>query len=440
MRVRNFQNPKVQIITLGCAKNIVDSEQVGAQIGQTQQFQVFYDTLDEEYIDFAIINTCGFIGKAKTESINTILEYIDKKQQGKVGKIYVMGCLSERYRADLEQEMPEVDAFLGTFDRHRILQLLQIDYKKELTGERFLSTPQHYAYLKISEGCNRTCSFCAIPLMRGKHKSKPVELLLQEVENLCAQGVKEIILIAQELTYYGLDLYKRRELPNLLEQMAKIAPDIWFRLHYAYPQNFPLDLIRIMAQFPNICPYLDMPLQHASDKILERMRRGITLTQTENLLDKIREICPNINLRTTFLLGFPGETAKDVDILLDFLRKQQFDRVGVFTYSHEEDTRAHQNYKDRISEAEKERRANLLMQAQQEISLTKNRRKVGTILPILLDYEKNGQFRGRSQADSPEVDNEIILRDTKEQLEIGTFINAKITDASAYELYAVPSQ
>lgn len=436
MRVNSFQLPKVQIITLGCAKNIVDSEQIAADIQQTKRYQVFYDTLEEEYIDFAIINTCGFIGKAKEESINTILQYVDKKQEGKVGKIYVMGCLSERYRADLEQEIPEVDAFFGTFDRVRILQLLQIDYKHELTGERFLSTPQHYAYLKISEGCNRTCSFCAIPLMRGKHKSKPIEQLVQEVILLVNSGVKEIILIAQELTYYGLDLYKKRALATLLERIAQVSSDVWVRLHYAYPQNFPLDLIEIMAKYPNICPYLDMPLQHASDKILTRMRRGISQIQTEKLLGEIRNICPQITLRTTFLVGFPGETEEDMKILLDFIQQQQFDRLGVFMYSHEEDTRAYRMYKDQLSEAEKENRANLVIQTQRKISLAKNQAKIGSIQQVLLDREGNNRYIGRTQADSPEVDNEVIIASKKQPLEIGTFVEVKITQAEAYELYA----
>lgn len=437
MRVHGFHLPKVQIITLGCAKNIVDSEQVGGNIQQTGQYHVSYDnSLQEEYIDITIINTCGFIDKAKAESINTILQYIEKKQQGQVGKIYVMGCLSERYREELQRNLPEVDAFLGTFDQARILQLLQTDYKHELTGERFLSTARHYAYLKISEGCNRTCSFCAIPIMRGKHRSKPIEKLLQEAVILAHKGVKEIILIAQELTYYGLDLYKKRVIAQLVEQIAQRLPNTWIRLHYAYPQNFPIDLIKVMTKYPNICPYLDMPLQHASDKILQRMRRGITRSQTEQLLDKVRSIYPGITLRTTFLVGFPGETEQDIKILIDFIQRQQLDRVGVFTYSNEEGTQAYDSYKRQLSTPEKERRATMVIQSQRKISLEKNRAKIGTIQQVLIDYKESGKYIGRTMADSPEVDNEVIIDSKGQDLEIGNFLKVKIIQASDYELLA----
>jgi ribosomal protein S12 methylthiotransferase len=381
------------------------------------------------------VNTCGFIDKAKEESVQTILEQVELKKKGKLDKVYVTGCLSERYRNNLETEIPEVDAYFGTMELPRILKQFEADYKAELVGERILSTPSHYAYMKISEGCNRTCSFCAIPLMRGKHISKTKEELVAEAKRLVKSGVKEIMLIAQELTYYGLDIYKKRALPDLLYALADIDGLHWIRLHYAYPSKFPLEIIDVMKERENICNYLDMPLQHASDAMLLAMKRQITRAEMKELIGEIRNRIPDICLRTTLIAGFPGETRDDVEQVKSFLEEHRFDRVGVFTYSHEEDTSAHE-LTDSLSQEEKESRAQEIMEVQQEISLEKNQEKIGRIFKVLVDKKEAGRYMGRTEFDSVEVDNEVII-DTKEKLKIGEFVQVKITKAFDYDLEGV---
>ena len=379
-----------------------------------------------------IVNTCGFIDKAKEESVNTILDQVELKRKGKLDKVYVTGCLSERYKNNLEDEIPEVDAFFGTMELPRLLSTLNADYKAELVGERLLSTPAHYAYMKISEGCNRTCSFCAIPLMRGEHRSKPMEELIKEAERLVSMGVKEIMLIAQELTYYGLDLYKKRMLPDLLRALAKVEGLVWIRLHYAYPSKFPLDIIDVMKEEPKICNYLDMPLQHASDKMLKAMKRQITQQEMKDLIGEIRSRIPGICLRTTLIAGFPGETKEDVEELKQFLEEMQFDRVGVFTYSHEEDTSAYA-LKDELSQEEKEARAQEIIAFQQDISFEKNQQKIGQHLRVLIDKKEAGRYIGRTEFDSVEVDNEVIVH-SKKSLQPGDFVMVNITKAYDYDL------
>jgi ribosomal protein S12 methylthiotransferase len=384
--------------------------------------------------NIAVINTCGFIDKAKEESINTILDQLELKRRGKLEKVYVTGCLSERYRSDLEKEMPEVDAWFGTMELPLLLKQLDADYKKELIGERLLSTPSHYAYLKISEGCNRTCSFCAIPLMRGQHVSQPIETLVLEAEKLVSRGVKEIMLIAQELTYYGLDIYKRRALPELLDRLADVKGLDWIRLHYAYPSKFPLEILDVMRDRPNICNYLDMPLQHASNAMLKAMKRNITREEMDELITAIRAKVPGICLRTTLIAGFPGETEEDVDELIAFLEKHRFDRVGIFHYSHEENTGAYDLIDDVPADV-KAARAQRIMEVQQEISYEKNQQRVGQIIPVLIDKKEAGRYIGRTEFDSVEVDNEVIIRSDK-KLPIGQFVQAKITRAFDYDLEA----
>jgi ribosomal protein S12 methylthiotransferase len=384
--------------------------------------------------NIAVINTCGFIDKAKEESINTILDQLELKRRGKLEKVYVTGCLSERYRSDLEKEMPEVDAWFGTMELPLLLKQLDADYKKELIGERLLSTPSHYAYLKISEGCNRTCSFCAIPLMRGQHVSQPIETLVLEAEKLVSRGVKEIMLIAQELTYYGLDIYKRRALPELLDRLADVKGLDWIRLHYAYPSKFPLEMLDVMRDRPNICNYLDMPLQHASNAMLKAMKRNITREEMDELITAIRAKVPGICLRTTLIAGFPGETEEDVDELIAFLEKHRFDRVGIFHYSHEENTGAYDLIDDVPADV-KAARAQRIMEVQQEISYEKNQQRVGQIIPVLIDKKEAGRYIGRTEFDSVEVDNEVIIRSDK-KLPIGQFVQAKITRAFDYDLEA----
>ncbi|HRN47752.1 MAG TPA: 30S ribosomal protein S12 methylthiotransferase RimO, partial [Niabella sp.] len=382
-----------------------------------------------------VINTCGFIDKAKEESINTILEQAELKKRGRIDKLYVTGCLSERYKRNLEDEIPEVDAFFGTMELPAILKQFEADYKTELVGERFLATPKHYAYLKISEGCNRTCAFCAIPLMRGGHVSKPIEELVKETENLVRKGVKEVMLIAQELTYYGLDIYKKRMLPDLLNRLADINGLEWIRLHYAYPSKFPIEILDVMRQRDNICNYLDMPIQHASDKILEAMRRQITRQEMEDLIATVREKVPGLCLRTTLITGFPGETQDDVEKLKEFLGKHRFDRVGIFTYSHEEDTGAYL-LNDDISQDEKERRAQEIMEFQQEISFELNQEKVGKTFKTIIDKREAGRYLGRTEFDSVEVDNEVIIAGDQ-KLNLGEFYNVRIERAYDYDLEGI---
>jgi ribosomal protein S12 methylthiotransferase len=430
MKSKTLRKDKVSIITLGCSKNLVDSEVLSGQL-KANDIEVVHENkiLDHNIV---IVNTCGFIDKAKEESIQTILEQVALKKKGRLEKVYVTGCLSERYKQNLETEIPEVDAFFGTMELPAILKRFEADYKAELVGERMLSTPAHYAYMKISEGCNRTCSFCAIPLMRGGHVSRPQEELVAEAKRLVKSGVKEIMLIAQELTYYGLDLYKKRALPDLLNTLADIEGLHWIRLHYAYPSKFPLEVIDVMKDRDNICNYLDMPLQHASNRMLKAMKRQITREEMEALISEIRSRIPDICLRTTLIAGFPGETRDDVDELKAFLEKQRFDRLGVFTYSHEEDTSAFE-LPDTISQEEKEARAQEIMDFQQEISLEKNMEKVGRVMKVLIDRKEAGRYLGRTEFDSVEVDNEVIIK-TRKKLEPGDFVDVRITKAYDYDL------
>lgn len=430
MKTKSLKKDKVNIITLGCSKNMVDSEVLSGQLLANEIDAVHESTRPDHNI--VIVNTCGFIDKAKEESVNTILQQVDLKRKGKLDKVFVTGCLSERYKSNLEQEIPEVDAYFGTMELPLILKQFEADYKGELVGERLLSTPQHYAYMKISEGCNRTCSFCAIPLMRGKHISRTIDSLVAEAEQLVSRGVKEIMLIAQELTYYGLDIYKERSLPKLLHALADIKGLEWIRLHYAYPSKFPLEIIDVMKERDNICNYLDMPLQHASNNMLKAMKRQITREEMEELILAIRNKIPNICLRTTLIAGFPGETREDVEELKLFLQKMEFDRVGIFTYSHEEQTSAF-DLEDTVSAEEKEERAQEIMELQQEISLEKNTRKVGSVLKVLVDKKEAGRYLGRTEFDSVEVDNEVIIQ-TERKLKIGSFVNVKITKAFDYDL------
>jgi len=430
MRSKKIYKDKVNIITLGCSKNLVDSEVLSGQL-KANDFDVVHENkkLDHKIV---VVNTCGFIGRAKEESIQTILEQVELKQRGKLEKVYVTGCLSHRYKEDLEKEIPEVDAWFGTNELSSMLKQFDADYKKELVGERFLSTPKHYAYLKISEGCNRTCAFCAIPLMRGGHTSKTMEEIVREAEVLVQQGVKEIILIAQELTYYGLDIYKKRMLADLLQRLADVKGLEWIRLHYAYPSKFPLEILDIIRERENICNYLDIPVQHAADNILNSMRRQITRTEMEELFATIREKIPGACLRTTLIAGFPGETPDDVEELKEFLRRQRFDRVGIFTYSHEEDTAAYQ-MEDNIPQEEKERRAEDIMEVQQQISFEKNLEKVGKTFKVLIDKREAGRYIGRTEFDSVEVDNEVVIR-SEQKLRIGEFVQVKIVKAYDYDL------
>jgi len=409
---------------------MVDSEVLSGQL-LANDIDTVHENAKKDH-NIVIINTCGFIEKAKEESINTILDNVELKKRGKLDKVYVTGCLSERYRQNLEQEIPEVDAFFGTMELPMILKRFEADYKGELIGERLLSTPQHYAYMKISEGCNRTCSFCAIPLMRGKHVSRTIESLVAEANKLVKRGVKEVMLIAQELTYYGLDIYKKRELPKLLHALADVKGLEWIRLHYAYPSKFPLEIIDAIKERDNICNYLDMPLQHAANNMLNLMKRQITREEMEDLIAEIRNRMPNICLRTTLIAGFPGETRDDVEELKIFLQKMRFDRVGIFTYSHEEGTSAH-DMVDNISAEEKEERAQEIMEVQQEISLEKNQEKVGKTFKVLIDKKEAGRYLGRTEFDSVEVDNEVIIQ-TKKKLTIGDFVNVKITKAYDYDI------
>lgn len=430
MKTKSLHRDKVNIITLGCSKNMVDSEVLSGQL-VANEIDVVHESGKKDH-NIVIINTCGFIEKAKEESINTILDQVELKRRGKIDKVYVTGCLSERYKNNLEAEIPEVDAYFGTMELPGLLKQFNADYKADLIGERLLYTPQHYAYMKISEGCNRTCSFCAIPLMRGQHVSRTIESLVDEAKRLVDRGVKEVMLIAQELTYYGLDIYKKRELPKLLNALADVKGLEWIRLHYAYPSKFPIDIIDAIKDRENICNYLDMPLQHAANNMLNLMKRQITREEMEDLIGEIRNSIPDICLRTTLITGFPGETRDDVEELKTFLQKMRFDRMGIFTYSHEEGTSAF-NMVDDISAEEKEERAQEIMEVQQEISLEKNQEKVGKTFKVLIDKKEAGRYLGRTEFDSVEVDNEVII-DSKKKLTIGEFVQVKITKAYDYDI------
>ena len=430
MKTKTLKKDKVNIITLGCSKNMVDSEVLSGQL-LANEIEVVHENKKKDH-NIVIVNTCGFIEKAKEESINTILEQVNLKQKGQLDKVYVTGCLSHRYRDDLEKEIPEVDAWFGTMELPLILKKFEADYKTELIGERLLATPQHYAYLKISEGCNRTCAFCAIPLMRGGHVSKSIEEIVKEAEGLVKKGVKEVMLIAQEVTYYGLDLYKKRMLADLLKHLSDVKGLEWIRLHYAYPHKFPLEVLDVMRERENICNYLDMPVQHAANNMLKAMKRQITREEMEQLLVSIREKVPGICLRTTLIAGFPGETLDDVEELKLFLQHQRFDRVGIFAYSHEEGTSAF-DLADNVPQVEKERRAQDIMEVQQEISYEKNAEKVNNTYKVIIDKKEAGRYLGRTEFDSVEVDNEVVVHSNK-QLPIGEFVNVQITKAYDYDL------
>lgn len=433
MKTKTLKKNKVNVITLGCSKNIFDSEVMMAQL-KANKFEVEHESKHDD-AEIVIINTCGFIDNAKQESIDTILRYADAKNEGMVDKLYVTGCLSQRYKDDLETEIPEVDAYFGTRDLPRLLKTLKADYKHELVGERLLTTPSHYAYFKIAEGCDRPCSFCAIPIMRGKHISTPIDELVRQAKGLAAQGVKELMLIAQDLTYYGLDIYKKRNLAELVQQIADVEGIEWVRLHYAFPAGFPMDVLDVMKAHPNVCNYLDMPLQHGSTKILQAMRRGITREKTEELVSTIREKIPGIALRTTLIVGYPGETEDDFREMYDWVERSRFDRLGVFTYSHEENTHAY-NSEDDVPDEVKRERADAIMELQSGISHELNQEKIGKTYKVLFDRIEGDYFIGRSEFDSPEVDNEVLVKKNEDTyIRIGDFAMVEITSADHYDLY-----
>ena len=433
MRARTSSRRRAHVVTLGCAKNTFDSEVLMRQL-EANDFDVTHDT-PVDAAPVVIINTCGFIESAKQQSIETILQFADAKQDGRVERVYVTGCLSERYRDELEQEIPDVDAYFGTRELPKLLKTLNADYRKELVGERLLSTPQHYAYLKIAEGCDRPCAFCAIPLMRGKHRSTPIEELVKQAENLASQGVKELILIAQDLTYYGLDLYKERRLAPLVDALSQVEGIDWIRLHYAFPSGFPMDVLDVMANRPNVCNYLDMPLQHGADQVLKNMRRGITREKTAKLLADIRSKVPGIAIRTTLICGFPGETEEDHQEMLEWVAESRFDRLGCFTYSHEEDTHAY-NMEDDVPEEVKRRRVEEVMALQAGISAELNAEKVGKTYRVLFDRNDAGVFIGRTQFDSPDVDCEVRVETGEDTyVRLGDFADVTITSATEFDLF-----
>jgi len=431
MKTKGNKSTKVNIVTLGCSKNQVDSEVLLTQL-RGNGVDVVHESKDDD-ANVVVINTGGFIDNAKQESIDTILRYVDAKEEGIVDKVYVTGCLSQRYKDDLEKEIPEVDAWFGTRDLSRLLKVFKADYKHELVGERILTNPAHFAYLKISEGCDRPCSFCAIPLMRGKHVSRPIEELVKEARNLAKAGTKELLLIAQDSTYYGLDLYGKRNLADLLKNLSDVEGIDWIRLHYAFPSGFPMDALDVMAERPNICKYLDIPLQHGSSKMLKLMRRGTTREKTEELLQEIRNRVPGIAIRTTMIAGHPGETQEEFDEMLSFVERSRFDRLGVFTYSHEENTHAH-SMDDDVPAEVKQERADELMHVQEGISLELNQQRVGHTYKVLVDRKEGGEYIGRTEFDSPEVDNEVIIESKEDYLRIGDFVQVKITGASEFDL------
>ena len=435
MRTKSSKKNKINVVTLGCSKNVYDSEVLMGQLKANNKEVVHEDENDDGNI--VVINTCGFIGKAKEESINTILHYVDKKETGTVDKVFVTGCLSERYKPDLEKEISDVDQYFGTHDLPNLLKALEADYKHELLGERLTTTPKHYAYLKIAEGCDRPCSFCAIPLMRGGHKSTPIEQIVIEAENLAANGVKELILIAQDLTYYGLDLYKKRALADLLLALVKIEGIEWIRLHYAFPTGFPLDVLEVMKNEPKVCNYLDIPLQHINSELLKSMRRGNNAEKTIDLIKKFREMVPEMAIRTTFIAGYPGETVEQFEQLKEFVRSTKFERMGCFTYSHEENTHAYL-LNDDVPEEVKEKRVAELMEIQGQISFDLNQGKVGKTFKCIFDRKEGNFFIGRTEFDSPDVDNNVIVDATKHYLQVGQFIDIKITEATDFDLYGEP--
>lgn len=433
MKTKTLKKNKVNVITLGCSKNIVDSEVMMGQL-KANKFEVEHEGESDDH-QIVIINTCGFVDNAKQESIDTILRYVEAKKDGAVEKVYVTGCLSERYKKDLEKEIPEVDSYFGTRDLPKLLKTLKANYMQELVGERLLTTPQHFAYFKISEGCDRPCSFCAIPLMRGKHVSVKIEELLMRSKTLANKGTKELLLIAQDLTYYGLDIYKKRELANLIDKLSDVEGIDWIRLHYAFPSGFPMEVLDVMNKKSNVCKYLDMPLQHISDNMLTSMRRGITKQKTIDLVNKIRDKVPGIALRTTLIAGYPGETEKDHDEMLEWVSNTKFERLGIFTYSHEENTHAHL-LKDDVAEKIKRKRADAVMAIQQEISFKLNQEKIGKNFKVLFDKKEGDFLIGRTEFDSPEVDNEVLVKlKHNDYARLGDFANVKITDANDFDLF-----
>ncbi len=434
-KAKNTKKHKVNIVTLGCSKNLVDSEVLLTQL-RGNNVDATHEAENDD-ANVVVINTCGFIDNAKQESIDTILRYVDAKGEGLVEKVYVTGCLSQRYAGELEKEIPEVDSWFGTRDLPRLLKTLKADYKHELVGERLLTTHNHYAYLKISEGCDRPCSFCAIPLMRGGHTSRPIEELVKEANHLVKGGTKELLLIAQDSTYYGLDLYKKRNLAELLNRLADVQGVEWIRLHYAFPTGFPLDVLDVMRERPNICNYLDIPLQHGSTEVLKQMRRGTTRQKQEELIHTIREKVPGIAIRTTFIAGHPGEGRAEFEEMLDFAERMRFERLGVFTYSHEENTHAY-GMEDSVPDEEKQQRADELMELQESISAELNQQKIGKKYKVLIDKKESGYYVGRTEHDSPEVDNEVLIDASQHYLRVGDFADVTITDASEFDLYGAP--
>ena len=430
MRTKSLKKNKINVVTLGCSKNIYDSEVLMGQLKASGK-----DVVHEEEGNIVVINTCGFINNAKEESVNTILEYVKKKEEGEIDKVFVTGCLSERYKPDLLKEIPDVDQYFGTTELPSLLKVLGADYKHQLIGERLTTTPKNYAYLKIAEGCDRPCSFCAIPIMRGKHRSTPIEEIVIEAEKLAANGVKELILIAQDLTYYGLDIYKKRNLAELLQTLVKVDGIEWIRLHYAFPTGFPMDVLEVMKSEPKICNYIDIPLQHISDHILKSMRRGTTKEKTTNLLRKFREVVPEMTIRTTLIVGYPGETEEDFQELKSWVAEMRFERLGCFTYSHEESTYAY-NLIDDVPEDVKQQRANEIMELQSQISWELNQEKIGKTFKVVIDRKEGNYFVGRTEFDSPDVDNEVLIDATKTYLKTGEFTIVTITDASDFDLYA----
>jgi len=433
MRTKSLKKNKINVVTLGCSKNVYDSEVLMGQLRANGK-QVAH----EEEGNVVVINTCGFIANAKEESVNTILEYVQRKEEGVVDKVFVTGCLSERYKPDLQKEIPNVDEYFGTSDLPNLLKALGADYKHELLGERLTTTPKNYAYLKIAEGCDRPCSFCAIPLMRGKHRSKPIEELVAEADKLAAKGVKELILIAQDLTYYGLDLYKRRNLAELLENLVQVEGIEWIRLHYAFPSGFPMDVLQVMRREPKICNYIDIPLQHIADPILKSMRRGTTKAKTTRLLQDFRSEVPEMAIRTTLIVGYPGETEADFNTLKDWVREMRFERLGCFTYSHEENTHAYA-LEDDVPQAVKQERANEIMDIQSQISWELNQEKIGKTFRCIIDRKEGNYFVGRTEFDSPDVDNEVRIDATKFYVKQGDFTMVKIIDAADFDLYGEPT-
>ncbi|WP_412560273.1 30S ribosomal protein S12 methylthiotransferase RimO [Winogradskyella sp. MIT101101] len=429
MRTKTLKKNRINVVTLGCSKNVYDSEVLMGQLKASGK-----DVVHEQEGNVVVINTCGFINNAKEESVNTILHYMQKKEEGEVDKVFVTGCLSERYKPDLQKEIPNVDQYFGTTELPGLLKALGADYKHELIGERLTTTPKNYAYLKIAEGCDRPCSFCAIPLMRGKHKSTPIEDIVVEAEKLAANGVKELILIAQDLTYYGLDLYKKRNLAELLEHLVKVEGIEWIRLHYAFPTGFPMDVLDVMKREPKVCNYLDIPLQHISDAILKSMRRGTTKEKTTKLLKEFRAKVPEMTIRTTLIVGYPGETEEDFEILKEWVKEMRFERLGCFTYSHEENTHAY-NLEDDVPEAIKMQRANEIMEIQSQISWELNQAKIGQEFKVVIDRKEGNYFVGRTEYDSPDVDNEVLIDATKTYLKTGEFATIKVIEGEDFDLY-----